>query len=303
MDVISLKINNITKLIFFVVSVFVLQGCFSTQSYPHKARAGDTISLSVGASDDMTLTNTSVLYYPTLTPNQPIDLTTEVKSIFNLYPDSTSYAWTDDSATTTHGAYSTIIIIDLPTTLAAGDGVIKIQTTASYHTQLLPNDIEIAFEVLPGVGAPNPLLYHQSGGNSVADINRLAPQPRVKVSQTQGQTQWPEYAAAEVVIFAPSREKVVYTAVSDDDLRVVSESSIKAQRPHHTVDWQRNGDTITAYLVNSTGKMRYTDIDLSILLSKDINEFHDVPSLTSIRYFDLDGNEVAGPLPTVTLLN
>lgn len=286
-----------------MVSVFALHGCFSVQPYPHKAQAGDTITLSAGAAEGMTPDNTLVHYYPSQSSEQPIELTGYIQSIFNLYPDNKSYAWTDVSTTATQGAYVTMIIVDLPNSMPVGSGFIKIQTDAVYQPPVSVEEIEIAFEILPGEGGPNPLLYYQETEDGVADLSRLMPQPRIDVKAVQDETQWPEYAAVEVTLYAPTREKLNFSTVPDEDIRVVTEQSIRAKRPHHMIDWQRNGDIITAYLINATGQMHYSDIDFSIVLSKDDNEFYDTPSLSSIRYFDLAGNEVTGPLPTVLLNN
>lgn len=160
------------------VGVLLLQvGCTGKQAFTNAARAGDTVAVAFGRQENSTRDNTIVSIrdfagnVTTYNPGDPA-----VRSIINFYPDPASYlvvgtetaqdirgnetVFGNDINTQVSSGnpdwWMTTAILDLPATLALGRATISLDINGFTESSTL--------EILPGVGAPNPLEVVNSPG-------------------------------------------------------------------------------------------------------------------------------------------
>ena len=168
-------INFNTRPFLFMAIVFATSvgqyGCSGVQPLPTAARSGDTVALGIGTirglgHDDVTVTLTS-----DANPNNPVDLTPGVRSVFNLYPDPVSEAARYSAANNLGHSMQTMIVLDLPTGLPTGPATIHIDTAVD---PTLPDISDQSIEILPGTGQPHAF---EDAWNlaEVLDISSLEP--------------------------------------------------------------------------------------------------------------------------------
>jgi len=283
-----------------------LVGCAATQPFPNAARAGDTITLAVGSADDVTPENTTVTFYSDSDPGTPVDLTPGIRSIFNLYPDPKSDAWTDTGFVealkggTRHDSWITIIALDLPAIIPEGQGTISIDSGGTFHP-FLPsvNDFDLTFEILPGAGASNPLEYAtQYGVTETGDLSRLEAQPHVLFKPDVTGLTGVVYGAMEFVLDVPIAD-VFGDPAPDNKVYVVSEFRKEAYTNRFAhISWVREGSSMQVNMVAPNGmapmRARFSIVGLPV------TSFQYTPGIISSRFFDLDGNEITGPPMSVT---
>lgn len=318
--------NDSRKFFYCLVISLVLlvsAGCVGIQSFPHTARAGETITLAIGSGVDVNRGNTTISYTPD-DPTMPVvDLTPHIVGLFKLYPDKSSYAWLDSQYTAVvplrarHEPWQNSVAINLPVTLPdsspfpVGPGRIQVTTTADYDLgtsgSTSPNDVTVALEVLPGTGEPFPGQYDKNGVFT-GDYADLEPQPQVVIRAEESVV---TCGAVELILDIPMRQGDGVTLVHENAIEVFREhinygaitvppfKSSQAQ-----VNWRRTGDDLALYFTSPIGMPSF-EIASSVVLRNSRLGNHFVsapgPSVKSITYYDLDGNVIAGPMPTVTL--
>jgi len=299
-------------LIFSIVILFCLQGCVAVQTFPTAARAGDTVTLAVGSAEGMTKENTTVIYIPDASPESPINIpSTNIRAIVPVYPDKRSNAWSNSIATgidftTGHGAWLTVLVLDLPDALPQGTGVLKVQTSASYSSfSGGVNDTDIGIEILPGVGVSNNFKYiNPSNGLAInGELSALESRPyylfKPQLSSNVFAPGWPVYGAVEIKISG---------GISGDEstinayLRVVLEDMEQNMRSHAQMDWYRDGNDIIVHIVSPKGILNYYEVSVSVFFTNDSYSFTSLPTVTS-TYYDKDGNEIEGPHLNVSYVN
>jgi len=295
--------------VFFIAALLILQGCVAVRSFPTIARGGDTITLAVGSPDNMTRANTTAQFVSDL-DLIPVDLT--IRSIIRLRPDNTSWVANFGNLSlgnmerlSGHSAWLSVIVIDLPQGLSLGPGVININSGGVYTFNGI-NTRPINIEILAGSGAPNPFVYYtESGPTSKApgNLSNLEPLTQVVVRPPNIGSGWSTvvfYGAAEIKLNVPV-QKVGGGDVVLSDIRVVQDDMHFFNALHQTgMIWSKSGDEITVITTSPTGSMRYYETRFSVLL-KPGNEFITIPgsSLTSVTYYDANGNVVTTDTPTV----
>ncbi len=173
--------------------ILTLGGCAVIQPLPNAARTGDTLVVGIGATEaDVVLRADSA--HVAVTDAAGSSATVRLRRLFRLYPDPTSaYAvraggrWSGSSPPLESyaGPYQGqwIAVVDLvdPATgtapaLAPGAATLQFASGALNRT--------VRFEILSGMGTPNPLdgEYHLVGYSAVAT---LEPMPQV-VARVQG---------------------------------------------------------------------------------------------------------------------
>lgn len=287
-----------------LVVVWVLSGCTAINVMPIAARAGDTITVAVGSPEVMTPSNTTATFIPNGGGSVPLT----IKSIVRLLPEQTSKvvsnpnhsAW-QVTRTSGHQPWLAIIVIDLPTTgLPVDTGFINVSTTASYPTIAdHVNNIPIALEILPGTGSPHPLEYNIGLGlTALGNLQDLEPTHSVLVHPDFiGTTTWPTYGAIEITLQfqADGAPPSSFSLISED----VSTHTGSARN----VMWKVSGDSLIVSYISPTGLMEYFEPRFSVipLPARPItgNPPGTYPSappvVTSVKYFDVNGNIVAGP--------
>jgi len=287
------------------VSLFLLQACVALQSFPTVARSGDTITLAVGSVEGMTKTNTTLTYTPDST-GVPIPIpASSLRAIVPIYPDKRTNAWISSSATLVdelsgHGSWLTVLVIDLPV-LPEGSGVINVQTTAvSPLNASNINDENISLEILPGTGTPATFDYKAFAGagpqtSSLSDVEVL-PHYLIKPDYVFTSS-WPTYGAIEIKVtgtLTGASESVynnaMYVVLDDKDTNILS---------HLQMDWVRNGNTTTINIVSTNGSLKSYQARLSMLFTQS-SIIYSSPPIVTVKYFDINGLEVAGPVIKAT---
>ena len=297
---------------------FLVGGCTALQPFPNAARAGDTVMLAVGSPDGMTRSNTTAQYVPDSDPFNPVDLTAKIRSIFKIYPDRTSGPWLTNGLTnlvvgdTAHGPWLTVMAIDLPSFLLPDTGVVQVTSSATIGSLATPiNGLDIPIEILPGAGAPSEFLYDASSVTRTGDLLALEPLKQVVVRPPSGGAT-STYGAVEVKLNLPLINLDGTSAPDTGYSVVVDDMGLPHLRSQLQTSWARNGDEITVMIISPTGAMSSWLARFSVVVFEQprvllgmpgtiIDTSKPSPSLTSIRYFDIDGFEVTGPSPTVTV--
>lgn len=170
--------------------LLLLNGCAGVQTFPHVARAGDTVAVAAGwkqdfAREDLTViiaaSNGTVVVYP---PGDPA-----VRAVVNFYPDPlasivvsdrtgqdlTPYARTYSDAVNTNFTqgdqdwWQTTVFVDLPPGLAAGPANVTVANRqgTSATTQV---------EIVTGIGTPSPFSAQLAGplqSHQLASLERV----------------------------------------------------------------------------------------------------------------------------------
>lgn len=295
-----------------MISANFFSGCAAIQSFPQSARSGETITLAVGSPEGMTKNNILVEYYSDQAPSAPYDITSGVQSVFKIYPDRGSKAWLYDDtlfpidtvvSDAGHAAWLTVISLDLPA-LPTGTGKIKVTPTSpdivySPGSQQI-DQVDISLEILPGTGTPNPLAFIpvDTSGPISRSLSDLEPAPQVIFNPpiptmfNGGSTQ---YGAMEIVLTIP-----LLTAnsqeVPDADIFVLLDDKGKLNlQSQISLIWNRTGDQFTIVHVSPKG-MNFGQSRFSVATRP--GSVLSTPGVTSIKYFDLNGAEIPGPLIT-----
>lgn len=274
----------------------LLSGCIGLDAYPIAARAGDTITLPLGSPERMARNNTSVLFEDS--EGNIHDLTGDVRAIFKLYPDRASKAW-DSSGTVAlvssalHEPWLTVMALDLPASLPVGTGTLRVTSSADYpEVSAHINAVPLRLEILPGAGVSNPLEYvlgTTASSTATGDLRALEPRTTVTINNTSRGTNL--YGAIEIkarigttkgVQLSPSHVRVIM-----EDLTVVSES-------RRTWFWDMdNGEDYTVVLISPEGWLADYEAHFKVVFKQAA--IVGTPTITSVRYFDLNGAEVVGP--------
>jgi len=314
--------------IVFMLTVLGSAGCSTVNTFPLAARAGDTIVEPVGSPEGMIATGSSPNTIVEWTPwgvadcsdpagdlsATPVPIT--VRGRFNLYPEQTSPAWLQSSAlsveiSTGHGPYTTVLLMDLPTTgLTVGYGCLNITTTSAVTYSPMTahiSDYPINLEILPGTGAPNPLTYKLLGiAQKNGDLTDLAPKRRIVIKPDFIEsTPSTTYGAIEVEVTIPGLD-----LLPDPDLgmAVIPDEKIEfttSKRGNFT--WSQSGDVVKVIFLSPVGALEYYDAHFSILSDQmmtlvDAAAINIGSIMTTVKYYDIDGNLV-GQQPPLTVID
>ncbi|HHO68831.1 MAG TPA: hypothetical protein ENK12_07355 [Gammaproteobacteria bacterium] len=286
-------------LIALVLLVQFLSACVAVQSFPVSARAGDTVMLAVGSPDGMNKGNTSATFTP---GGGGSAVPLPIRSIFKLYPDKTSAAWLDSGALgvendTGHGPWTTIVALDLPTTLPTGPGAVQITTGAVYPPPPARNinDTTLTLEILPGSGSPAPFTYELAANLPVAgDLTQLEPGRRLVVKPVFTGTGTTTYGAIEVRINIPFLDQI-----GADNVRVVIDDKIELTSSSRRIQytWSVQGTDLVVFFISPTGGLDYSQAHFSIISANIMSLIDaallDVNTLSPVAtYFDVNGNAV-----------
>ncbi|HFD80724.1 MAG TPA: hypothetical protein ENK05_10095 [Gammaproteobacteria bacterium] len=293
-----------------------MAGCTAIQPFPMAARAGDTITLAVGSQDGMDRSNTTVSFTSD-SDLIPVDLSPGIRSIFNLYADkaSNSYSPSISNVDTNfrylhHEPWQTVIVLDLPATLALGPGKIRVQTTAPQPVGALEpgyngtypdlNTVDIGMEILPGSGTSNPFRYKTVfDGTLTGNLRDLEPtrQALVRPPKTDANGQWPTpFGAIEIKMNMPMTDMSGTGIVDDSSVRLVTQDVSMFTSSKAQASWSYDGSTFTIMFISTSGQLQYYEPRFSVMA--ETADFTSTPTITSIRYFDMNGNETTGPAIT-----
>ena len=294
-----------------IALLWMLGGCVAIQPFPNAARAGDTITLAAGSQDGMTKSNTHVWFASDTAPSNPIEVTSGIRSIFNLFADkasrvnspSNSFAGINFSYLH-HEQWQTVIALDLPQGLPPGPGTITVQTTAPqpHYLESGPNgsytditQVAIRFDILPGTGSPNALQYKTTyGGTLNGDLTDMSAsrQALVKPPVEDLQGVWTAgFAAIEMKINMPMTS--ASGTITESNMRLVPQDVSMFTGSKLQTTWKLNGNELTVLFISADGKIRYYEPRFAVVAENA--DFTQNPTLTSVRYFNTSGNAMTGP--------
>ena len=293
-------------LILLLASLLVATGCTVVHTVPLSAHEGDTIFVAVGSPDDeINGANTDLTYTPDSTGIAETISDTAITNVFSLYPDKRSSAWLYSNADLVennagHGPRTSVMAITLPA-LTAGTGTLNISTTAVYSGNIpSPDGQSLDLEILSGPGTASSFDYLGFGGIvQPGDLTDLEPLPNFRFAPVYtGFDNTNLYGAVEVSI------TVDKSGISEEDFNIIIDDKIgTAQTRNVHASWQANRLETTVYFISPTGEMQYSDVDFSIV-STDFTTANGyvIPANEDITttWYDVDGNETAGPAVTVT---
>jgi hypothetical protein len=303
-----------TAIVTSLLILVALTGCVALQPLPHAARSGDTITLALGSVEGMTKSNVTVTY--TSDSGAAVNLTPNISGLFRMYPSRTSRAAYDTDAATLpwksgHEAWMMVMAVNLPSGMPVGTGKIRVQCQPQAScvypwSETHINSIDIAFEVLPGQGSPNPLVYKSwiyTATGSLSDLEE-GPQLAVRTPYTPFNSPYANeiYGAVQVVLYAPVSDP----GVNNGNIRVVTENMDLATNSQLQTSWKRVGDYITVYLVSPIG-MRYFEPRFSVVLRRPYSSappttFTATPRLESAIFYSLDGSTSTNAPPVTAQL-
>ena len=158
---------------------------------------------------------------------------------------------------------------------------------------------------MPETGEPFPQRYAgpEDLGNSytpgLGNYSKLEPLPQVQVRPDPNETSWPQYGAVEVRLNIQFVSQTGGPVLHNFFVVVVTEDLNDTYGAYVQSYWSRNGDNLTVNFVGPNG-MFHQQTRFAVLART--GQITGTPTLTSVTYYDLDGNEVAGPVPTVVNL-
>ncbi|VAW53357.1 hypothetical protein MNBD_GAMMA06-386 [hydrothermal vent metagenome] len=291
---------------FFAVILLALQGCVGIQSFPLAARAGDTITIAAGSVDGMTTSNTTVKFVSdeATTFGDEYDLTSNIRVITKIYPDKTSAAWMTSNAAgippaSGHGSWQSIIVLDLASAIPVGMGHFVITTSAYTGNSLVMtsiSDTPVAIEILPGVGSANNFSY-KFFGNVAGDLSMLKPGNQAIVANAANGGAQLIYGAINVVVNAAILDGEG-SNLPDSDILIVPDDQPIDAFSQKQLSWSRTGDEISIHIISPVGKLSEIQARASIVIPEDAS-FTIPPTITSITYYDINGDVVAGPMPSI----
>lgn len=309
-----------------------LGGCVAIQPFPFAVRAGDTITLAIGSLDGVSKNNMSIMYYPSpgsLPSETPVDVTAGIRSVFNIYPDKKSKTYWDTTSgsglstmsyleeVSGHGAWQSVVAVDLPSSLPIGTGhfVVTLGDGVIYPPFVTRvGDVNIAAQILEPGGDAHVFEYREYNFNSNTSIGVLADleQLRQVIVRTvpEPTTLAIPVAAAEYNLFVPMIDvsfNDVTNLVPNDDVVVVLDDQVNYDRNQTSLNWSRSGASIKVVTTSLSGAQNANSIRFSVLLANYADSeangwsLADTASLVSVKYFDLNGNEISGPSPQVVV--
>ena len=315
-------LNKIT-LSLFILALLAGTGCTVVHTVPLSAHQGDTIIVSIGSPSDASLGNIDLTYTPVLNnPSTgmgagiPIPIPdSNIRSIFNLYPDKTSAAWLYSDADLVennagHGPWTTVLAVDLPNdgSLWATTGTLQVNTTAAYPGDIpSANGENIALEILAGTGTSSSFDYLGFGGVQLAgDLTELEPMKRLQFKPDYtGFDGTNTYGAVEIKI------GINKSGISEDDFNIIFDDKIGTiQTRNVTFGWNAERFETTVYLISPTGELQYSDVNFSIISNALQSQFEagdqivgtDV-TINSVIWYDIDGDVAVPAGPQVNVVN
>jgi len=308
--------------ILIIAVVMILQACVGVQTFPVAARAGDTIALPVGTQDNLNQSNVTLHYYPEGSTT-PIDLTSNVRSTFKIYPDKTSRVWVEDVNRlllyTGHSPWQNVLAVDLPVDLPTGSGYFDVILGGDV-IEANPNFIksvtavQIAMDVLPASANPVPndfgFFTDAFAAPESGDLSRLMPLRRLvlRPGVSPGEYGNDQVAAAQYVIkLSPNAALVDALDSGNAKISIIRDEIPDDSANQVQLSWSRVADVVTVNVISPVGGIRANLLrfDMLFLFITGLNYldiFSLSPQLQSVTYFDITGNVVTLTIPTPDLV-
>jgi len=292
--------NNYIKLLSVLVlcAWALLSGCTSVNTFPSVARPGDTVSLMIGGSEKANKNSVSATFTDATGRSWDLKAQGLVRSVFNLRTDGRAngahyspYLDSYISWVFGHEPLQTVLVTDLPSAAAPGQGYLTISLNAGDNSSGVGSPFNVQLEIIPGSGVAEQFLNKRSSGNVPADFSRLETAPNAKVTFGTGTT---FIGAASLVI--------------DFDETVVNPNDLNIYVPESTV----RGSVASTGSFGKTQRMAYwhqdgTKLYIDIIAPQGINPRYlqffvlhpsgltgsPAFSILSAQVYGIDGNAIA----------
>ena len=300
--------------VFLSVLSLLFGGCTALNTFPVAARPGETVALAVGSADNLTIENlNSVTFLSEAAPASPLDITSNVRSIFKLYADKASTVYENPGVgtsqlirTSLHEPWLTVMAIDMPEELApglplpTGPGTITINTnsnvtypTIGYHI----NDAEpIAIEVLPevtptdGVASIFEYEFGKGGLTQLGDLSLLEARPHALVSSQYKDDPFglSSYAAVEMKVDFTGTTS---TPINDSNVKVIVDDMTTYSESNRQVITSVNNEVLTVILMSMNEKIKPYEMRFAVALNSDNSFTGPAPEILNTSFYDLNGTE------------
>lgn len=326
------------KSMFLIAAISSMFGCVAYQGFTVTARAGDTVTFAIGSLDNVTKSNVQLAYFSDSNPGVAIDITSGLRSIVRLYPDKTSASYWEKTAgvdgletiktlveSSWHGPWQTVAVVDLPTTLPAGSGYVKFIMGAGvvYPLALATVDnVDVALTILAHddgtamIGASHDFGFKKYAFNddsAIGDLNKLEPlqQVVVKLPANQNPSATRISAANYELTFnvLDSSGVDVTSSLSSADFAVVLDDLPLYISHQVSLIWKRSNSVFNISIISPAGPINPDLIRFSVVLAniedKALNGWSiadSSASLQAVKYYDVNGNEMAGPSPFTRII-
>ena len=278
--------------LFFIL----LQGCAGVNTFPTMARAGDTVSLMVGGSEDARKDAISITLIDFNDNEWDLQALGLVRTVFSVRPDGLSeglnYSSYLDLALPWlfgHEAIQTILVIDVPDGVAPGLASVNVSTNTTDNSAGIGTNYIINLEIIAGTGSTDNFLFkHPIEGDASTDFSRLEPLPYGKIS------------------FLPDTIIGAASFVVDFDETIVNSDSLTLYVPQSTVrnpdtgnldkvqrmvNWRQDGQQFFIDIVAPQG-INSVYLNMYILHPRGLSGVPDF-NLLSAQIYDINGNLIS----------
>lgn len=287
----------------FVSLIFVcmaLSACTSINTFPMLARAGDTISVMVGGSEEARKETVNVTLQDINGQTWDLKSLGLVRSVFDLRADGRAYGLHYSSYVNSyipwanrHEPLQTVLVTDLPQNIAAGTATLTISLNAADNSSGVTDPFSVKLEILPGSGAHDQFTRKDSGSGTLpVDFSQLEPAPHAKISFGSPGSGYKIGAAALVVSFDS-------TVLNGNDINVYApESTVRGSltstdafgKTQRMIYWRQDGQKIYLDLIAPQG-INPIYLNMYIIHPKGILRPNFI--LTSANVYGIDGTAIA----------
>lgn len=285
------------------LALLLLQACTAVNTFPTTARAGDTVAVMAGGSEQARKDTVDVR----LTDSNNIEWNLQdlglVRSLFNLRAAGTAYgshysSWLDMeySWLKGHEPVQTVLVLDIPPAIATGPATLSVNLNADDDSSGISQPFTMTMDIVAGNGNSES-FYRQNFDSSqkMVDFQDLEPAPYAKISFGNGATGSGSQVLGAVSMVVDFNQD----AVNGDDLNVyVPESNVRGSAistgkfggHQRMVSWRRVGSQLHIDVIAPTGiEGRYLQVYIVHPRGVTANPGF---SLTSINTYDVDGNPI-----------
>jgi len=282
------------KISFYVLlSVLFLQGCAAVNTFPTIARAGDTVSLLIGGSEDARKNTTTIVLTDSNNNVWDLNALGAIRSVFSVRPDGrseglhySSFLELNTPWAFGHEPIQTVAVVNIPIGTAPGMATLELSTNTTDNSSAAPLLFTINIEIIPGAGtADNFLFKHVINGESATNFTRVEPLPQAKISFGFGQI----IGAASIVVDFDE------TIINPDTITVyVPQSTVRDQvtntfdKIQRMVNWRQDGDFLYIDVIAPQG-IDSSYLNLYVLHPRGLSGIPDF-NLISTNTYDVNGD-------------
>lgn len=286
-------------LLLSLVGLVLSQGCTAVATFPTIARAGDTVSVMVGGTENARKETISVILTDVNGLDWDLQALGLIRSVFNLRADARSqgthystYLETYFSWSAGHDPVQTVLLVNLPVDVPVGAAYLTVNPLVNDDSSGISVPFIINIDVIAGAGSSDIFLRQDASGPLAADLTRFEPAPHAKLSF--GITDGITIGAASIVIDFDE------TIVTAGDINVfASESTVRGSvvstgsfgKTQRMIYWHQDGlqmfiDIIAPQGINQAFLKVYLVHPNVLSASPNFN-------IISSKIYDVNGVEIA----------